>query len=190
MPQNSTSDSIHKAASILASGGVIAYPTEAVFGLGCMPDNQQALKRLLEIKQRPIDKGLILIASEIQQLESFVDFKQLDNIEEISATWPGPVTWLVPCSESTSPLLRGKFDTLAVRVSDHPMVRALCAITGPITSTSANLTGEEPARSTAELSQDLTKLLDFILPGEVGDLSSPTEIRHAKTGEIVRPSVA
>ncbi len=180
---------IQKSVQALEAGGVIAYPTEAVFGLGCDPDNQDAVSSLLNIKQRPIEKGLILIAAEIAQLTDYVDFDLVPQhiLEQVKASWPGPFTWIMPAKKSIGFWITGKFDTVAVRVSKHPSVSQLCMAYGkPITSTSANLTGLAPCLNEAQVNAQLGEKLGYILPGEIGGLDNPTQIRDALTGKIIR----
>ncbi len=172
----------------LKQGQVIAYPTEAVFGVGCNPDCGLAVQRLLDLKQRPVDKGLILIASSYEQLKDYVDDSCLtaSQREHIMSTWPGPVTWVMPAKPSVPRFLTGKFETIAVRVSDHPLVQSLCEAYGkPVTSTSANLTGEPPCRTTGEVKQQLADSV-VVLEGETSGRSNPSEIRDALTGKIFR----
>ncbi|MDH5570811.1 MAG: L-threonylcarbamoyladenylate synthase [Gammaproteobacteria bacterium] len=180
-------DDIKKAVHILQAGGVIAYPTETVFGLGCDPDNTLAIKKLLAIKQRPEEKGLILIASDFAQLKPYL----LDVDDDIAAkafsTWPGPYTWLWPAKKETSTLLRGQHDTLAVRVSAHPIVRELCQIFNkPLISTSANKAGEKPAQTGAEVKAAFADELDYILEGATGNAGLATGIQDLVTGNIIR----
>ncbi|PQJ83138.1 Sua5/YciO/YrdC/YwlC family protein [Aliivibrio sifiae] len=173
----------------LNNGDVIAYPTEGVFGVGCDPDNESAIHKLLVVKQRPQEKGLILIAASIEQLLPYVDFSQLENkqIEQIKSTWPGPVTWIVPVSQKTHSLVIGQFDSIAVRVTAHEQVKAICSAFGkPITSTSANLSGYEPCRTVSEVKEQLGDTGVVIFEGEVGNRTQPTEIRDAKTGNTLR----
>lgn len=180
-----------QAVAALRADGVIAYATEAVFGLGCDPDSEAAVQRLLTIKQRPVEKGLILIAADIAQLQDYIDLDQLsaEQLARVQASWPGPFTWIMPARATTPAWLTGRFDTLAVRVSGHPQVQALCRAYGkPLVSTSANLTGEEPARSSTEIGAPLARMLAYILPGEVGGQANPSEIKDARTGAIIRPS--
>nr|MDQ2696242.1 Sua5/YciO/YrdC/YwlC family protein [Pseudomonadota bacterium] len=120
---------LRQAARILRQGGVIAYPTEAVYGLGCDPRNRRAVQRLLEIKRRPPAKGLILIAADLAQLEPFIDPLPPDRRRLLDAAWPGPVTWLVPARRAPV-WLRGNHPTLAVRVTAHPLAAALCRAFG------------------------------------------------------------
>ncbi|HEY0719815.1 MAG TPA: Sua5/YciO/YrdC/YwlC family protein, partial [Gammaproteobacteria bacterium] len=139
---------LREAVRVLHDGGLIAYPTEAVYGLGCDPLNADAVLRLLELKQRPWQKGLILIAAEQTQLEPYLLPLDSAMLARVAPTWPGPYTWLLPARDETPWWLRGEHDTLAVRVTAHPVAAALCrAFGGPIISTSANLAGKAPATS-------------------------------------------
>lgn len=181
---------VQRAAQVLRAGGVIAYATEAVFGLGCDPQNARALQKLLAIKQRAAAKGLILIAGDEQQLHPYLDLTKMTEAmwQPVRSSWPGPVTWILPANQTVSPLLRGEHDSLAVRVTAHPQVRALCdAADGAIVSTSANLSNQPPAKSVAEVSAQFSDSLDLILIGETGGAVKPSEIRDALTGKIIRP---
>jgi len=179
---------VEQAAAVLRAGGIVAYPTEAVWGLGCDPRNERALERLLALKGRPADKGLILVAATFAQLRPFLQALDPEREAAVLATWPGPVTWVWPAEPTVSPWLRGKHETLAVRVSDHPLVAALCeAFGGPVVSTSANRSGEPPARTREDVLASLGDALDFVLDGETGGRARPSEIRDARTGAILRP---
>lgn len=178
----------HLSRAILAceSGGVIAYPTEAVYGLGCLPLNEAAVRRLLALKRRSADKGLIVVAEDIEQLRGLVDFDAARERRALLKSWPGPYTWLVPCKGGTPAWLTGVHATLAVRVSAHPVVRALCGALGPLVSTSANPEGAPPARSSAAVEAYFPGQIDYIFPGKITGSQKPTRIRDAMTGEIIR----
>ncbi|WP_455365663.1 L-threonylcarbamoyladenylate synthase [Kaarinaea lacus] len=180
---------IKQAATIVLSGGIIAYPTEAVYGLGCNPLDTAAVIRLLQLKQRSWEKGLILVAATIDQLEPFIAIPSEAIRQKISATWPGPVTWILPAKPGTPRTLTGAHQTLAVRVSAHPVVQALCReIDQPLVSTSANLESAPPARSALTVQRIFGQNLDFILHGFVNTAANPTEIRDALTDKILRTS--
>ncbi len=175
------------AIQVVQQGGVLAYPTEAVYGLGCNPASLTAVQRILAIKHRPADKGLILIAADFAQLEPWLLPLDEELKSRVLPSWPGPVTWLLPVSPDVSPLIRGNHDMLAVRVTAHPLCQALCQQLGhPLVSTSANLAGQPPARSAEEVLARLGRQPDCILDAPLGDLNRPTEIRHGLTGEVVR----
>lgn len=176
---------------VLNSQGVIAYPTESVFGLGCDPSCEAAIQKILTLKQRPANKGLILIAASIEQLQTYADFSQLNDaqLSAVKNTWPGPYTWIVPAKKSLSKLISGDFDSVAVRVSDHPIVRQIClAFNKPIVSTSANLSGLEAAVNSQQVHDMFTgnPLLELIVDAPVSGLSSPSQIHHASTGKRLR----
>lgn len=172
---------------ILNNGGVIAYPTEAVYGLGCDPYNDMAIQRLLDIKQRPADKGLILIAATWEQLQPFLQPLAPALMASLMVSWPGPVTWLVPAAETTSRLLTGAHQTLAVRITAHPIAAALCKQFGkPLVSTSANRSSESPCRSAEEVAAVFKNDIDAIVTGAVGSLEQPTEIRDLLSGQRIR----
>lgn len=174
--------------TVLNKEQVIAYPTEAVFGIGCDPDCERAVTRLLEIKQRSVDKGLILIAASFSQLQPYVDDAALTATqrETVFSLWPGPVTFVFPAKATTPCWLTGRFDSLAVRVTDHPLVVALCERYGkPLVSTSANLSGQAPCRSSDEIYEQFGPAFP-VLHGPTGGRLNPSEIRDALTGELLR----
>ncbi|WP_394128364.1 L-threonylcarbamoyladenylate synthase [Vibrio hepatarius] len=178
-----------RALSALKQGELIAYPTEGVFGVGCDPDNPSAIKKLLELKQRPVEKGLILIAANYQQLLPYVDQQALsaEQLERVQQTWPGPVTWIMPSSDKVSNWVSGQHDSIAVRVTDHPLVQKMCNAFGkPLTSTSANLTGEPPCVTTEQVYQHLGDKLVAVLEGQTGGRTNPSEIRDARTSQVLR----
>ena len=171
----------------LKNGGVIAYPTEAVWGLGCDPANRSAVERLLCLKQRQIDKGLILIAGSQTQVSTYTASLSETHRQTLAESWPGPHTWLLPAESLVPSWIRGKHTSVAVRVSAHPIVQALChAFGGPLVSTSANPQGKPAAVSRAELDHYFGESLDGIAPGELGGLSTPSAIRDLLTGATIR----
>lgn len=178
---------LREAVRVLHDGGLIAYPTEAVYGLGCDPLNADAVLRLLELKQRPWQKGLILIAADQAQLEPYLLPLDATLRARVEPTWPGPNTWLLPTRPETPQWLRGEHDTLAVRVTAHPVAAALCrAFDGPIVSTSANLAGKRPATSPLAVRCAFGDQIDYIVHAALGGAERPTQIRDGRTGEIVR----
>jgi L-threonylcarbamoyladenylate synthase len=178
------------AAPILHKGEVIAYPTEAVYGLGCDPFNKEAVKRLLKLKRRHDAKGFILIAASWRQVEDLVKPLPINRLEGILATWPGPVTWIFPASPKVPAWIKGEHATVAIRVSAHRTVQAICkSFGGPIVSTSANLSGFPPARTRKELLKQFASSIGFIVCGRVGRLIGPTPIYDAVSGKMIRPAV-
>ena len=178
---------LKQAARAIRAGAIVAYPTEAVFGLGCDPDDLAAVWRLLTLKQRSVEKGLILIAASFEQLSPYLAPMEKDIEKKVLASWPGPVTWLLPARDDVSPLLKGKHKTIAVRVTAHPVARALCQVLGhPLVSTSANIADARPARDALTVRRIFGDTIDYLVPGRVGDLKRPTEIRDARSDSVVR----
>lgn len=181
--------SIDQAAARLKTGGVIAYPTEAVWGLGCDPFDEAATMRLLAIKQRPVEKGLILIAADLAQLQPLLDLPAVPEarLAEVLASWPGPHTWVLPAGAAAPRWITGAHPGIAVRVSAHPTVAALCrAFGGPLVSTSANLAGAPAAFRREQLDPAVLARIDGATEGETGGLDQPTPIRDALSGHSFR----
>lgn len=176
--------SVEQAARLMREGGVVAYPTEAVFGLGCDPRNEAAVRRILSLKHRDAAQGLILVGGEFAQ---FSDWVGPADPSAALATWPGPVTWLFPKADSVPDFIAGRHPTLAIRVSAHPVCRALAeAFGGPIVSTSANPHSAPPARSAGEVESYFGEFIGGIVAGALGDREACSEIRDLASGEVLR----
>lgn len=175
---------------VLQQQGVIAYPTEAVFGLGCDPDSDIALQRLLSLKQRPWQKGLILVAANYQQLQPYIDERQLtvQHQQRLASDWPGPITYVIPARKTLSSWLIGEHQSIAVRVSAHQQVQQLCLAWGkPLVSTSANLSGQAACRTVEQVKQQFGA--DFpVLAGPVNKQANPSMIIDIISGQILRAS--
>jgi len=181
-------DELAAAVAALRAGGVIAYPTEAVYGLGCDPTDRIAVERLFELKLRPPQQGVLLIAADFTQVEKYIDpAAPADAVARARATWPGPHTWVFPRAPATPAWLAGGHAGIALRVTAHPLAAALCrAFGGALVSTSANRHGQVPARSADEVRSAFGAGLAYILDGAVGGLDRPTPIRNAIDGEVIR----
>lgn len=179
---------IEQITQALKQNQVVAYPTEAVFGLGCNPLSESAVKKLLDLKQRPVEKGLILVAPTLDFLHPFLDLSALteDQLARLQAHYDHPTTWVIPAKSSVPAFLTGKFHSIAVRLCEHPSVKALCEATGfPLTSTSANLTGEPPCRTTDEVRSQFGENFP-VLDEHVGNAQNPSEIRDLLTNQLFR----
>jgi L-threonylcarbamoyladenylate synthase len=175
------------AAACLRQGGLLAYPTESVFGLGCIPDNEEAVARLRRLKQRPKHQGLILITDRLARVQEWLKPLSVRQNCLIHTRRHKPVTWLIPASEDCPDWVKGNSDTLAVRLTTHKGARELCALAGSaLVSTSANRRGHEPARTAAAALHALGAGLDCILDRPVGRARTVSEIRDLKTGKIYR----
>jgi L-threonylcarbamoyladenylate synthase len=179
---------IRQVAGVVKGGGVIAYPTEAVWGLGCDPWNEAAVRRLLALKSRPMHKGLILVAARATQFDFLLNDLPGEWLLRLADSWPGPNTWLVPHQNRLPAWITGRHASVALRVSDHPLVRRLCAETGPLVSTSANPAGRPSARSRLRVEQYFHGQLDGLLGGPLGGRRNPSLIRDLATGRVIRPS--
>lgn len=179
---------LQTACEALSNGGIIGYPTEAVWGLGCDPDDETAIQRILDLKQRPAAKGLIIVAANLQQIEPLLSTLSQTQIDQLNATWPGPVTWLIPDSLNVySKWVKGEHKSVAVRVSAHPVVQQLCIAFGkPIVSTSANIAGQPEIRDRSELDQTFAGIIDCVVPGELGSAATVSQIRDLVTGAVLR----
>lgn len=184
----SANPAIQQAVKVLCNQQLLAYPTEAVWGLGCCPNSTVALQRLLELKQRPAHKGLILIAGSWQQLDPWLADLTPSQLAQLEATWPGPQTWLLPDPNNLAhPLVKGKHAQVALRLTAHSLVQELClTFGGPLVSTSANLTGQEALTDLAAVKASFTGRVGYILEGKLGGLSQPTPIKDLTTCRLIR----
>jgi len=175
-----------QAASHIRQGDIIGYPTEAVYGLGCDPLNPIAVSRLLQIKQRPIHKGLILIAADFAQLKPFITSIDDETLKPALQSWPGPYTWIIPARQDTPYWLKGKHDSIAVRITAHPVARQLClAADTALVSTSANRSRQQPARTALQCRMKCPET-DFIINGDVDKKAQPSMITDLITGKVIR----
>jgi L-threonylcarbamoyladenylate synthase len=175
-----------KAAEILQSGGVIAYPTEGVFGLGCLPSDAVAVRKLLAIKQRDPSKGLILLAANASQFDGWIALPATVSLPDPQPD--KPITWIAPAGEKADYLVRGDNDGIAVRITTNPIALAICkAVDSPIISTSANLSGQSVARDQFNLRRQFGSLVDYVVPGDCGPSAGPSEIRDLMSGNTLRP---
>jgi L-threonylcarbamoyladenylate synthase len=179
---------IAQAVRHLREGGVIAYPTEAVWGLGCAFDNRHAVEKILQLKNRPVHKGVILVSGQVQDFAFLLNDCEPEQLERLQASWPGPNTWLVPHRGQVPPWICGEHSSVAIRVSAHPVIQQLCRGFGaPIVSTSANPQGLEPARQAWRARTYFGDQVHYVA-GQVGAASKPSQIRDLITGQIIRPA--
>lgn len=179
---------IEQTGQAIIEGQIVAYPTEAIWGLGCDPFNEQAVMQLLQLKNRPVEKGLILVAASIAQVLPLLAAGLEDNqlVQLVSQT-EKPVTWLVPFKPDVVPKwITGEHSRLAIRISEHPLVKALCQYTnGPIISTSANPTGSPAATHISQIRQYFGAAL-IICEGKIGTSTQPSMIKDLLTAAVIR----
>jgi len=179
--------SLKEATDVVRSGGVIAYPTEYCYGLGCDPKNTAAVRRILRMKRRPRYKGLILISDRLARMNRYIDYIPDAYREEILRSWPGPFTWLLPAKKSVSRWVRGKHASVAVRVTANKDVRKLCRLAGTaLISTSANRSGRLMLRDYRSVCREFAGEVDYVVHGRVGDAHGPSIIRDGHTGSVIR----
>lgn len=189
LPKHYALTRLDQAADLLREGGALAYPTEAVFGLGCDPHNQTAFERIFALKQRPSTQGVLLIAADFAQVERYVDMAKVPAgvLAQVRASWPGPFTWVFPRSADVPDWVAGAHSGIALRVSGHAPVVALCrAFGGALVSTSANPHGKPPARDLATLTDYFGDALEGVIDAPLGGAAQPSTIRDALTGAIIR----
>lgn len=179
---------LERAVRALRGGGVIAHATEGVWGLACDPANQRAVARVVQLKGRRADQGFILVAGSIEQVRPMLDRLECSRREAVLRSWPGPVTWIVPAGPEVPKWIVGRHRGVAVRVSDHYQIVALCLMFGgPLLSTSANLHGRPPARSALAARRSFRRGIQYLLPGELGGRQQPSAILDASSGRVLRP---
>ncbi len=173
--------------SLMHRGGVIAYPTEGVWGLGCLPESLSAVSKILKLKNRSWERGLILVGSSIKQFHPYLEGLPSAALDELNRVWPGPVTYLLPDNGYCPLWIKGKHLTVALRVTDHPTVRSICdRLESPMVSTSANPAGRIPARNGLQVRKYFPTGIDFFVPGELGSHTGASEVRDLLTGSIIR----
>ena len=178
---------ISLAVKTLSEGGVIAYPTEYCFGLGCDPRDSGAVQKILNIKRRSAEQGVILIAGSLSQIDEYADTQVLPDFDAVASTWPGPNTWLLPAKKTVPTWVRGKHSSIAMRIPDHAFCLSLLQAFGhPIVSTSANRSGEKEHLIAASVQRDMGVECDYIIDATVGGASSASTIRDAITGATLR----
>lgn len=179
-----------QAARCLTAGGVIAYPTEAVWGLGCDPFNEAAVQRILTLKQRPVSKGLIMIAADVEQCLAMFEGIGKEAIARISIPQAKPTTWIIQNNGSVPQWISGQHDSFALRITNHPYAKTLCqAFGGPVVSTSANPSSKPEARTRLAAIRYFANDVDFYMAGTTGHSSSPSQIIELNTGRVLRASL-
>lgn len=178
--------SLHRYARAIAQGAVFGYPTDTIWGFGCHPLIESSVMRILAIKQRPLEKGLILLSSKLEYCREYID---LDETGQASISRPAeqPTTWLVDASEFCPRWIRGEYPTVAIRVTDHPLVQVLCErLQAPLVSTSANRSGRPPARNLILMRRQFSTELDFVISGFSTGGARASKIKSLASGDIIR----
>ncbi len=178
---------LRQAVRALRAGGVIAYPTETVFGLGCDPLDAHAVQRVLALKRRPLEKGLILIGADLPQLLPYIDVGNGALLDILAGTPQRPTTWICPARPDTPSWLRGRHPSIAVRVTGNPLTRQLCRrFGGALVSTSANPAARKPAHTALTVRHYFDEQLDYILNGHCDIHAKPSRIVDLISGGVLR----
>ena len=188
MNNDDIANSLKQAVAVLKAGGIIAYPTEAVYGLGCDPFNEQAVQKLLNLKKRPEEKGLILITHSWDAVSHLTEKIPSEVLLKVLKTWPGPYTWVFPAKLNLVPeWIRGKHNSVAIRITSHKITKNICENFGkPIVSTSANIDGQKETHTKAEVLSQFPSGIDYIIEGDTDNLKKPTPIYDVLTGKALR----
>lgn len=179
---------LQRARQVIRDGGVLAYPTESCFGLGCKPKNHAAVKKILALKRRPASKGLILIAADINQIKPYIQDIHEELLAKMSSSWPSATTWLVPAASWVPVWIKGNSDKIAVRIPAHRLARQLCRHCGhALVSTSANRSGQRSVRHAAHVERIFSDKVDYIVDANCGLAKRPSTIIDLLTDRIIRP---
>lgn len=177
---------LNRLVQALSRGAVIGYPTDTIWGFGCDPLEPGSVARILQLKQRPLDKGLILLSSRLEYCDAYIELDQAQR-ELIQSPAEQPTTWLITASDACPPWIRGHHATVAIRITDHPLLRYLCErLQSPLVSTSANQAGKSTARSALQLRRQFGQQLDFIVTGFNTGGARPSEIKSLASGKLLR----
>lgn len=184
--QSYNSNLLHKIRRHIKHGGVIAYPTESCYGFGCDPLNHKAIGQILKIKGRDKSKGLIVVASDLKQLDQLIGKLSPKDKQTLKAYWPGFYSIIMSTTKMAPKILTGKHRTLAVRVSKHDLIRQMCGFLNmPLVSTSANYSGHKSVKTYRECVRQFGKKV-MVLPGDTNFAKTPSTIIDWKTGKVFR----
>ncbi|MEC7885498.1 MAG: L-threonylcarbamoyladenylate synthase [Pseudomonadota bacterium] len=173
----------------IVKGKIVAYPTESVFGIGCDPENEKSINKIIAIKNRSKQKGLIIIADEVKKLSKFIHKDYLDLFIKKSDIESKPTTWIVPSSKHVLNLVKGEDSSVALRITQHPIASRICKYSNKaIISTSANISSKTPAKNSNEILMQFGEEIDIIVDGRVGDSIKPTQIVDLITNKVIRES--
>ena len=180
--------SIKRLSKAVENGAIIAYPTDTIWGFGCHPLRASSVIKILNIKQRPVAKGLILLSSRMEYCAPYIDPDlSEEQIDLVLQQNQHPVTWLAPAARNCPVWLRGVFSTVALRITNHPFIEAICSeMHSPIVSTSANRHRRSTIQSALQARRQFGEELDYIVTGFNTGTNRASEIKSLATGNTVR----
>ncbi len=177
---------LNRFAHAVSRGAIFGYPTDTIWGLGCHPLIADSVGRILQIKHRNPDKGLILLSSKIEYCLAYAELDS-GQLESIHKPTDHPTTWLAPASEGCPAWIRGSYPTVAIRITNHPLLEFLCArLQAPIVSTSANRAGRATVRSSRQIRKQFGNELDFIVSGFATGSNKPSNIKSLLDKTTIR----
>lgn len=156
-------NSLKEYKNILKNGGIFAYPTDTVWGIGCLADNEIGIKKIYEIKNREKNKPLILLGSKIEDFLPYIESWPIEAKSLATQYWPGALTIIVKKAKQTPDFITSGLDTIGLRIPNHPVLQEFLSHTGVIASTSANLSGEKPSTTFEETQKSIGSSMDFII---------------------------
>ena len=161
-------DEVQKAAEIINDGGVVIFPTDTVFGIGCRIGNQKAIERLYRIKERNEGKPTLIMIENIKQGRKYAKFDKR-SLLLAKAFWPGPLTLVLKSKEGVPNMIKGIQNSLGIREPNHKIVQKLISLVGePILAPSANFSKQVPPSKFSKIDKNLIKLVDYVLNFECG----------------------
>ena len=179
---------LNRFAHAVSQGAIFGYPTDTVWGFGCHPLIASSAARILQIKNRSPAKGLILLSSKLEYCAAYVGLDP-EQLEPVQSSTDHPTTWLVPASRNCPPWIRGNYPTVAIRITNHPLVEFLCdRLKAPVISTSANRSGKATVRNAVQMRKQFGDELDFIVNGFATGSNRPSEIKSLLSGTTLRSS--
>lgn len=177
----------HKSASqavdVLKQGGLIIYPTEGIYGIGCDALNEKSVQNVFNVKYRNNEKSFIVLCSEVVHISKLISD---DYVQDKKLSEKEFITWIVPISKNCPQWLT-KNNKIAIRLTDHPVIKELCTgIDGPIISTSANISGKKYINNIDIISELFTDEVECIVEGNLGGEAKSSSIIDIATGHILR----
>lgn len=179
-------ESIREASKTIISGGVIVYPTETVYGIGASALDEQAILRVFQIKRRPRSMPIFLAVSSLEMLDKVAEISTNDR-EILERLMPGPVSVLVKRKDVVPNVLTAGSSLVGIRFPDQEVALRIIDAAGPITSTSANLTGSPSPASAEEVSPEIAKRVEMVLDGGKCKYGQPSTLLDLTNRTIIRP---
>jgi L-threonylcarbamoyladenylate synthase len=179
---------LNRFAHAISQGAIFGCPTDTIWGFGCHPLIASSVARILQIKNRSPDKGLILLSSKLEYCAAYVGVDS-EQLEPIQSPADHPTTWLVPASGDCPIWIRGNYPTVAIRITNHPLLAFLCdRLQAPIVSTSANRSSKATVRNSVQMRKQFGNELDFIVSGFATGSNRPSEIKSLLSRATIRSS--